>query len=433
MKWQSDEICLMTRKSGDSIEYQILYLPKSSSAEDFTVFEWSDNILDVWDKLVAVLETQHADMLVFKKGPWAVFGITSRVIQSRVASDGSAPLVTGVLKCDSRTGVPTVASYREYMSFRPEDSEYEWILENILNDETPYCFSQHVSESSIYWVDCRTGVSTWAHPLYQKYASMLVRARIRKPLSDAKSIMHFQLEFLVDSASSHLETIENVLDAARIFKIKITQEPYLVHPLLSCVRFYSVLSRPLDLSTRPVEDTLAAIERKRRDVTVLQKEVSRIKTAAVTDTSCIECTKSKAAMIHCSDCEDLFCEQCYENIHASGSRKNSHVRTVVELALCSECTLTVSMFHCVNCGDVYCARCLEKIHMRGGRRNHVQVVLRRPGIQNCSSSGEKSILLLDQAMSPWIQLTDGDGLVTNYNLVTNESRRDSPLAVINFA
>jgi hypothetical protein len=41
----------MTRQSAATggPQFQILYLPKSAVADDFTVFDWSDNIADVDD------------------------------------------------------------------------------------------------------------------------------------------------------------------------------------------------------------------------------------------------------------------------------------------------------------------------------------------------------------------------------------------------
>lgn len=68
IKWDDDEVVFMTREGSFGPEFQIIYLPKSAVAEDFTLFEWNPNIAELWDQLLTVLETQDRDMSMFASG-----------------------------------------------------------------------------------------------------------------------------------------------------------------------------------------------------------------------------------------------------------------------------------------------------------------------------------------------------------------------------
>ena len=58
-------------------------MPKSSVADDFTLFEWNSNLADLWDQFLTVLETQaRKDLAMWEKGPWHVFGVTDETVQA---------------------------------------------------------------------------------------------------------------------------------------------------------------------------------------------------------------------------------------------------------------------------------------------------------------------------------------------------------------
>ena len=421
----------MTRQTGEIIEYQILYLPKSSSAEDFTVFDWAGDILKVWDQLTATLVPQNRDMSTFKKGPWSVFGITNKTIQSRIASENAATVVTGILRCPSDSAAPSSENFKDYLNFQPSDFPFEWIITAMMNEAIPYYYSQHVSDGCVYWVDGRTGLSTWAHPWYGKYLGILKSARRTKPLSDWKSVAHFQLRCLIDSIpdSAPIESLDNITEVARVFGVNLQEEPYLVHLMKAALRYYALVEKQ-SASLKTVEDFRIQIDRRRREVKLLTNSVATLKKTADSLSTCVECETARAT-VHCADCEDYFCAACFDKIHASGSRKLSHSKTIVEMTLCAECCSQIAGVHCVNCFDLFCTVCFEKLHSRGGRRNHTAVVTRRDSAG--AASNPQATQTLARAQSPWIQLVDEEGVGVYTNVVTHESRRDRPLAVINSA
>merc|ERR1711937_1002046 len=103
----------------------------------------------------------------------------------------------------------------------------------------------------MYWMDNSIpgGQSTWRHPLYDKYNLMLKVARNKRPVPHWKTIMTFQIDFLFQQLFTWenemtgqyppVETVENVKEMARIFKVDVETEPYLAHVLKRSLRHYS--------------------------------------------------------------------------------------------------------------------------------------------------------------------------------------------------
>jgi len=242
IKWDDDEIVFMSREGSFGPEFQIIYLPQSAVAEDFTLFEWNPNIAEIWDQLLTVLETQDKDMGMFAAGPWQTFGVTEDTVQIAVTQQvDQKTVVDGILYCANGTQ-PTLEEYEKYLGFNYDtDEAYSWVVHEFMNEALPPDFYQYCSSGMFYWVDGRTQESTWKHPHYDKYKNMLQVCRKQKTLPHWKSIMAFQIEFLFSTlytweaeASGKYpkeETVENVLEMARIFKVDIKNEPYLVHVL----------------------------------------------------------------------------------------------------------------------------------------------------------------------------------------------------------
>ena len=409
----------MTRLVHNGLEFQFLYLPKSTSAVDFTIFHWTDNISKGWEEVRQAAEAHKRDLVVFDSQPLQVFGITSPNIQSRIISGNPNAIVTTILQCDPKTGSSNTEQYRSYLRCEPSDPG--WIIENMMVDVIPHYYSQHVSESSIYWVDNRTGISTWAHPHYLKYSFMLARAREHRPRNDAKYIALFQFSCLFDQLNQPLLSLDNVSECARILNVSLRQEPFLTETVKAALRFFSH-----SMNMEALREFHAKIDRKRREFNEIRLQVGGKSLRDRGVVTCVECEKEKAS-IHCSNCEDYFCLPCFKTIHSSGARKHSHVYSMVEIKPCDECQDNKAMFHCLKCLDSFCEHCFSTLHSRGGRRNHVAVILR---CRTAEKSHSKMFADFEAAKSVWIKL-DGDGVPLYVNLETNETRRDPPLSAIN--
>ena len=233
-KWEQDEICFMTRestsdpkspklgspskesnKSNTYPEFQIIYLPRSSSAEDFTVIEWSSNVKEVWARLLDLIGEK--DLNSFSKGPWYFFGVFDDAVQAALDRPSTKHEdIEGILYCAGST--PTLEELKKYLNFEPSDIPYLWIVEEFQKEQLPSNYFQYTSQGMAYWVDANTQTSTWKHPLFDKYSKMLLAARTHRPLPSSKEIMCFQIECLYTRGSENLSTIDYLFDLARIFK-----------------------------------------------------------------------------------------------------------------------------------------------------------------------------------------------------------------------
>ena len=421
----------MTRLIKDAIEYQFVYLPKSSSKEDFTVLDWTADFPALWDRLLSLLEGQKRSLSMFELGPWSLFGVTSKQVQARIATSGttkSTGLTGGILHCFGWDDVPSVQSYRAYLGMSEEEVEkFDWIVGEMMGERIPPHYTQHVSDHNMYWVDNSVGgASTWKHPFFEKYSKMLDLARKEKPLTHWRSVTIFQLRFMfAHSAEFRTESLGSLLELGRIFKTNLAQEPFLIHTFKRMFRhFLRVESISLETSSRAIDDFLSAIDRERQEDKALAKAVDIERTRLETASLCVECGEATAVQL-CRDCGgDIFCDSCFSKIHSTGSRQ-SHCRSQICLAQCAECATAVARLLCTFCGDSFCDACFVRVHARGGRRSHAPVVVRTKTL------AARNVPELERKRSPWVRLADTDSVPLYVNLVSLEQRRDQPMAVLN--
>lgn len=256
--------------------------------------------------------------------------------------------------------------------------------------------------------------------------------------------MAFRIEFLFSSLftgdyeavqdSPLVETVENVIEMARIFGVDIKAEPYLVHVLQRALRHYGRAVQE-KRRVKDVEDFRNLMQRYRDLVGQFEaakdEEAKRVMKLKV----CVQCDE-KDAVLFCDQCRDFLCQGCFNRLHARG-RRQSHRRTWVEMGMCAECQESIALFHCVQCADLYCRDCFQEWHIRGGRRNHIPIVLRSFNSQThripaaTPAMGTGAAKIIAQARSSWFCFVDENNVKLYHNIQTGESRRDMPMAVIN--
>mmetsp|Transcript_117246 Transcript_117246/g.373482 ORF Transcript_117246/g.373482 Transcript_117246/m.373482 type:complete len:576 (-) Transcript_117246:215-1942(-) len=450
IKWDDDEIVFMTRQGHLGPEFQIVYLPKSPVPEDFTMFEWNANIAEIWDQFLKVIEGhEDRDLRLFKQGPWRTFGVTRDEVQIALKQGtDNKTIIDGILYCADGEK-PNLQEHMRYIGFDPEtDEDFVWICEAFRNEPKPPAMFQYVSSNMVYWADATTQETSWKHPHYDKYRQMLQAARMQKPVAHWKSIMAFRIEYLLSSIFTWeveeavqnggeyplVETVDNVLEMERVFGVDVKNEPYLVHVLKRALRHYGNAIKE-KRRVKDVEDFRNLMNRYRDLVgqfeAMREEEAKRVAKLKV----CVQCD-DKDAVLFCDQCKDFFCQGCFDRLHAKGRRMN-HRRTWVEMGMCAECVESIALFHCVQCADLYCRDCYQEWHVRGGRRNHVPIVLRSFNSQTHMLSdatpamGTGASKILAQARSPWFAFKDENNVNLYYNIMTGESRRDMPLAIIN--
>lgn len=455
IKWHEDEIVFMTRQGTYGPEFQIVYLPKSPSQDDFTLFEWNPSIAEIWQQFLIVLQGKEdnddKDHSIFHQGPWRTFGVTRDEVQIALQQGTDHKRnIPGKLYCAPPGDQPSLEEHATYLGFdHSNDDNYLWICAAFKDEPLPNHIYQYVRDGEVYFVDGRTQDSTWKHPHYDKYKRMLQTARVQKPLPFWQDIMAFRIEFLLTSLYAPpdgdappdvtgeyplVETVENVHEMARIFRVEIKNEPFLVHVLRRSLRHYGNAVRE-KRKVRDVADFRNLMQRYRDIVEQFERsrdvEARKIKRMKV----CVQCDQ-KDAVIFCNQCRDFFCQGCFDRLHSRG-RRQKHGRTWVEMGMCAECQESSALFYCVHCADPYCRDCFQEWHVRGGRRNHVPIVLRsfnsQAGVlpEAGPAMGTESQKILAQARSYWFRFIDENGINLYYNLWDETTRRDMPLAVIN--
>lgn len=451
IKWDEDEIVFMTRQGTFGPEYQIVFLPKSAVQEDFTVFEWNPNLGEIWDQFVTVCveSRDDRDMKLFNQGPWHTFGVKRDEVQIALKQGvDNKTKVDGVLYC-ANLQTPDLVEHMRYLGYDPNtDEDFVWIF-HAFKDEPKPNHSQWVDqEGRVYWVSHATKEPTWTHPHYEKYTKMLHVARQENPYPKWQHVMAFQIQFMFNQLFPWqceetgeyplVETIDNVWELARIFRVDIKSEPYLVHVLRRALRHYGQVVKE-KRKVKDVEDFRNLMLRYRDLVAQYERQKETEANAVGQLSLCVQCSdngQKKQAVLFCDNCRDFFCQGCFDKIHARGRRKN-HRRTWVEISQCVECGENTADFHCTQCSDLYCRDCFQEWHVRGGRRNHIPIVLRGFNSQTDKLAeanyalATKAAQEIAKARSTWFIFDDENGIKYYYDVKEGEAKRDMPLCVIN--
>lgn len=457
VKWHDDEIVFMTRQGTYGPEFQIIYLPKSPVPEDFTLLDWNPNSSEIWNQLLNIVENKESrDLNMFKLGPWKLFGVTLDEVQIALKQGiDNKTVVEGILRC-ANGQEPDLREFQDYLGYEAGDSpKLDWISQTMQHEPLPTNWFQYpTKDGQVYWVDASTNEPTWKHPHFDKYKRMLYTARTKRladrlfgTTADWKPIMEFRVEFLLNGiftweceASGEyppVETIENVIEMARIMWVNIEAEPYLVHVLKRALRHYGNVVKE-KRSVGDVEDFRFLMQRYRDLVGQFERAKEEESRAVHHLKLCVACPEDSKedAVLFCDQCKDLFCRDCFTRLHSKG-RRQQHRRTWVELTMCAECQDAYALFHCTQCSDVYCRDCFQEWHIRGGRRNHVPIILRSLNSQTDKlpqaklALGTVSAQSLAKAKSPWFSFNDESNVVYFYNIESGKLQRDMPLAPIN--
>ena len=342
------KVKLQTRLADHRVEFQICLTPKVA---DRTVLDWSRDLDHLFNDMIVFCDSHKLLRNLpqsVRKDPNKFFGIFHPQVQARVSdpplSAPNFPQASGVLACSNGVS-PTLSELKTYMGLHPtRDANLDWLVQEMLCDPLPPGYTQHVSRNSTYWTVHPSDESTWKHPHFDKYSHYIKCARN----FDSDDRVLFQLDNRPPDTG-----ITGLIEIARIYKVRLDQEPFLVH----------AFSDPdsIDWTNQRIKTARQTFENVYRLYRSIHAPV------------CSECDKDWPAQF-CFDCDDYFCEECFTSIHDSGKRI-THRRLPFRSPICSECTHSSSSVLCTNCSDSYCFLCFKHIHARGGRRYHVPVVL----------------------------------------------------------
>ena len=94
---------------------------------------------------------------------------------------------------------------------------------------------------------------------------------------------------------------------------------------------------------------------------------------------------------YCVDCDDFYCESCYDSFHRKGKRKD-HSKFSIEC--CIECEYQIGTRECHQCGDYYCDTCYWKAHSTGALVQHTFDAL-IPLCQSCEKQDRANAVRVD--------------------------------------
>ncbi|EQC29613.1 hypothetical protein SDRG_12619 [Saprolegnia diclina VS20] len=105
---------------------------------------------------------------------------------------------------------------------------------------------------------------------------------------------------------------------------------------------------------------------------LLELELQRAaEEAELDDALCVECDNADASR-RCTQCEDVFCDACYDRTHGGGKRA-LHTWTAMGPTKCVECEKLKATRWCDACGDPYCLGCYNIIHAKGKKAAHAWI------------------------------------------------------------
>ena len=85
---------------------------------------------------------------------------------------------------------------------------------------------------------------------------------------------------------------------------------------------------------------------------------------------CVECDLNPATKC-CVECEDSYCDECYDGRHQKGARREHSYAPIVEATkICPYCKEAVQFRFCENCEQGHCVSCYEDRHKKGKKKRH---------------------------------------------------------------
>lgn len=129
----------------------------------------------------------------------------------------------------------------------------------------------------------------------------------------------------------------------------------------------------------------------------------------------------KCIIFYILQCNDSFCDNCFEELHKKGARNNHKYVDIPsgntykdklkeDQKYCVECGYRAGEKYCQQCGDVFCIKCWKSVHSKGNRLGHKYL----PWQESGTAHG-------------WQELIDDEtGKKFYFNSKTRETRLDKP-------
>lgn len=148
------------------------------------------------------------------------------------------------------------------------------------------------------------------------------------------------------------------------------------------------------------------------------------------DRLCVECEEEDARR-RCEQCEDVFCDACFEKLHRS-SKREKHTWKAMGSLRCIECEKMKATRWCYVCQDPYCLGCFTIIHSKGNKVTHEwtdMAAFKRAAKQQQQQQQQRSTALRDEESA---QTYDEFLLSHEYQYVTEFAADESADAATSY-
>lgn len=146
--------------------------------------------------------------------------------------------------------------------------------------------------------------------------------------------------------------------------------------------------------------------------------------------------EDRVATCQCVQCGLFYSEEGFLHVHAFDASRpvlRNHLKRVINGLVCLECEHYNASVLCEDCVDLFCTECFINLHRRGKRRQHVHLTIDNTG--QIFRGGflvppEEAQILTDRARStietgPWVPFRDDNLSVYWYNTI-EKTRVDQP-------
>merc|ERR1712194_492533 len=212
----------------------------------------------------------------------------------------------------------------------------------------------------------------WKHPFYDYFSQLLEHCRRASEEEHIKLRLN-RLLWTYEAESQHDISLQQPLvsplyvqQLAEMLKITLAEEPFLVRTLKTFLKAFSQQYRlEEEIDPQEVQWCLEIVENERLKSAVSQNMAGEddpgelVNPAAHAQLYCIEC--QVIATCYCPDCEDCFCEACFERLHSKGNRAKHEPNHLIP---CCLCRAFPAKLQCTYTFGNYCHECYARKHVK---------------------------------------------------------------------
>ncbi len=269
---------------------------------------------------------------------------------------------------------PCLEEWFAYLNADPErDSAYSWVVEAFAEVELPVPWTSYKGVGSIVcYLNNESQETTWKHPFYDYFAQLLDHCRRASQEEHIKLRLNRML-WTYEAESQHDISVQQPLisplfvqQMAEMLDIDLPKEPFMVRTLKTFLKAFSQQYRlEEEIDAQEVKWCLEIVDNERTKNSITKNMDQEddpgelVTPAAHAQLYCIEC--QVIATCYCPDCEDCFCENCFERLHTKGNRSKHDPNHLIP---CCLCRAFPAKLQCTYTFGNYCHDCYARKHVK---------------------------------------------------------------------